>query len=342
MYAIRIKMKKYTFHIVKYLILILTGAVLLYLFIRIPFKMDMLRTIQNNLITTSGILTGIVIAYLSAKQFQIRQNREELQRKLIKLSDKLTNFRKILYRVMKSHDFWVRYQDIQKFKKKYPKITFTDLHNQGEEKNELVTQFWLDEKEISSTTADLYLAMEEITGPIEYADRWAYDKLHSYNYKLDYLQRCYMPSNQIWYYLEGRYAKHTQGLINDTSIWILFKDDIREFASQIDSKYKDHDFDRHLLAQIGTDFHELYIPRLVELTRLTNKGLSGSMITLLVNLTVILTAGVLIPMIMQVLNIQLCIEKMLTFSMVFIVILGLANFMFDFYRMLDREIKLKE
>lgn len=335
-------MKKYIFHIVKYIILTLIGIGFIFLYIKYPFKSETLRTIQNNLITASGILTGIVIAYLSAKQFQIRQNRENIQLKLNQLSDKLTNFRKILYRVMKSNDFWTEYADIDTFKRKYSGITFNDLHNQGEERNELVSQFWLEEKDISTTTADLYLAMEEITGPIEYADNWAYDKLHSYNYSLEYLLRCHMPANQIWYYLEGRYAKHTDGLINDKGIWVLFKDDVREFASQIDSKYKSVDIDRHALAQIGTDFHEIYFPRLIEMTRIIQKGLSKSMKTLLVTLTIILTSGVLIPLIMQTLNIPDCISKLLTFSMVFIVICGLISFMFDFYRMLNREVRLKE
>lgn len=336
------KMKKYLFHFIKYLILTLIAVGIILLYSKYPFPRDLIQTIQSNLITVSGILVGIVIAYLSAKQFQIRQNRENLQSRLDHLSDKLTNFRKLLYRVMKSRDFWVRYSDIQAFKKKYPRITFTDLHDHGNDRSDLVSQFWLDEKEIDNTTADLYLAMEEITGSIEHADEWAYDKLHTYNYSLDYLHRCYMPSNQIWYFLEGRYAKHTEGLINDQGIWVLYIDAVRDFATQIDSKFKDKDFDRHLLAQIGTDFHELYIPQLIELTRMIQKGLSNSMKTLLITLTIILTAGVLVPLTMQTLTIPYCISGPLTFSMVLVVICGLINFMFDFYRMLEREVRLKE
>ena len=336
------KMNKYLFYIIKYLILSLIAVGIITLYAYYPFPRDIIQTIQNNLITVSGILVGIVIAYISAKHFQLRQNRENLQSKLGQLSDKLTNFRKLLYRVMKSHDFWERYSDIQAYKNKYLGITFTDLHNHGDDRSDLVSQFWLDEKDIDRTTADLYLAMEEITGPIEQADEWAYDKLHSYKYSLDYLHRCYMPANKIWYYLEGRYAKHTKGLINDQGIWALYKDDIREFASQIDPKYRDKDFDRHLLAQISTDFHQLYIPQLIRLTRMIQKGLSNDMKTLLITLTIILTAGVLVPLTMQTLDIPYSISGLLTFSMVLVVILGLTNFMFDFYRMLDNEVKLKE
>lgn len=335
-------MKKYIFHITKYLILTLIGLGIIILYYKFPFKSETLRTIQNNLITTSGILTGIVIAYLSAKQFQIKQKREDIQVELNHLSNKLTNFRKILFRVMKSRNFWNKYNDIEKLKTKYPGITFNDIHNQGEKRNELASQFWLKEEEICTTTADLFLAMEEITGPIDQADNWAYDKLHTYNYSLDYLVRCHMPTNQIWYYLEGRYEKHTEGLINDKKIWMPFKDDVREFASQIDSKYKSVDIDRHTLAQIGAEFHEIYIPRLIEMTRKIQKGLPKSMRILLITLTIILTSGVLIPLIMQTLSISSCISKLLTFSMVFIVICGLLSFMFDFHRMLNKEVRLKE
>ena len=75
---------------------------------------------------------------------------------------------------------------------------------------------------------------------------------------------------------------------------------------------------------------------------MNEKGLTSSMKILLVTLTVILTSGVLIPLIIQILDISSCIKEIVTFSMVLIVIIGLTSFMFDFYHMLNREVKLKE
>lgn len=335
-------MKQLKYQISKFTVIIalVVGAILLFLYF--PFQDENIQMIQSNLITVSGILTGIVIAYLFAKQFLLIQKREEKQKEINVLSEKLTLFRKILYRVMNSHDFWINYGDIKKYKQKYKDVSFSDLHGNPKEKKELARKFWLDEKDICSTTADLYLSMEEITGPIETGELWAYERTNSYTYSLDYLRDCHMPSNQIWYYLKGRYGKHTKGLINDKAIWVLFKNDVTEFASQIDKKYKERDFDRHLLGDIGTDFHEEYIPRLIDLTNDNSKGLSKSMTTLIVTLTVILIFGVIIPLFIQTIDLKVNFSKIITFSSVLIVIAGLTNFLFDFYRMLNKEIELKD
>lgn len=336
------EIKKNKFHIYKYLTLTILAGGIVCLYTYFPLEDQKIQIIQNNLIIVSGILSGIVIAYLSVKHFQIIQRREERQRNINHLSDKLTCYRKILYRVMKSDNFWISYSDIEKLKRKYPGISFSKIHDHSEKNQDLSSKFWLDEKEISITTADLYLAMEEITGPLEREDGWAYDKLHSYNYSLDYLSKIHMPSNQIWYYLEYKYAKHTEGLIDDKKIWILFQDDVRELASQINPKFKDVDFDRHLIAQLGTDFHELYIPRLLEMTKRNQQGLSKSIIYLLVALIVVLFSGVLVPLTFQIINIPPFLERILTFSIVVTVIIGITSFIFDFSRMLNREVKLKE
>ncbi|MFL3663677.1 MAG: hypothetical protein ACJ04Q_06735 [Flavobacteriales bacterium] len=306
-----------------------------------PFEYSKTQTIQNNLITVSGIFAGIVVAYLSAKLFQVREERENYQIKLNHLADKLTNYRKILYMVMKSWQFWVRYSDIASAKRKYPGISFTKLHSHEIDKYKEIRSFWLDEKDLSSTTVDLYMAMEEITGDVEGDVSWVYDRVYSYRYSLDYLQRISMPSNQIWYYLEGRYSKHTQGLINDKKIASRYNE-VNQLPAEIDPKFKDLDFNRHLLASISTEFHEIYIPQLIELTELTQKGITKSMINLMVTLVVILVFGVMVPLLIQMLSIDEYCEQLLTFTMVVIVFVGLTNFIFDLFRLQNREIKLME
>ena len=95
-------MKKYVFGIIKFLVLGIIATGVVYLYSKYPFEYSKTLTIQNNLITVSGIFAGIVVAYLSAMLFQIREERENYQIKLNHLADKLTNYRKILYMVMKS------------------------------------------------------------------------------------------------------------------------------------------------------------------------------------------------------------------------------------------------
>ena len=178
--------------------------------------------------------------------------------------------------------------------------------------------------------------MEEITGNVDGDVSWVYDRVYSYKYTLDYLHRISTPSNQIWYYLEGRYAKHTDGLINDKKMSPIYNE-VNQLPAEIDPKFKDKEFDRHLLAAISTEFHEVYIPQLINLTELIQKGVSKSMVNMMITLVLILVFGVMIPLLIQMLSIDEYCEQLLTFSMVVIVLVGLTNFIFDLFRLHRRE-----
>ena len=297
-----------------------------------------MENIQNYLITVSGIISGIIIAFLSSKLFNLKQEHSIRQIEINKLADKLTTYRRILYCVIKSHDFWVNYRDIEKFKVKYIGLDFERLHSQNE-KDELNMKFSLEEKELSNTTIDLFMAMEAIYGIDENTITWIFERTKTFNYSLNDLYKYYLPSNQIWYYLEDRYERHTVGLINDQNINMLYKNNLREWVTQINSKYRGKDFDRHLLAEVSTDFHEIYLPKLIELTRQNSEGLTKQIGTLFINLVLIFLVGVIFPLFIQ----SMCLldkwNILLTLSAVGIIIVSFINFLFDFYKFMLYEVR---
>jgi hypothetical protein len=244
---------------------------------------------------------------------------------------------------MKSREFWNYYDHIAKFKKKYSGLTYERLHRQSEEKDELATKFWLDENELSSSTIDLYCAMESISGSADpepgYMMTWHSDKAAMFNYSLDELSQYFDPCNQIWYYLEGRYAKHGQGRFNDTGIWILYKNNVSDLMARLNPKYKGQDFHRTILADIATEFYEFNLPRLYDLTR-QNVGVPKSLLRTFNSLLFIMLFGVLIPIILQSLNVSDSINIVLTLVFVWLTSLGLLNFMFDFYKFINNEVHL--
>ena len=315
-------------------------GVLLFLF---PAPADRILNIQNYLITVGGIISAFVIAYLSSKIFNLRSERAARQIEIDKFSDKLTQFRRLLYYVMKSRDFWNYYDHIAKFKKQYNGLTYERLHRQSEEKDELATKFWLNETELSSNTVDLFCAMESIAGSADpepgYMMTWHVDKAVRFDYSLDQLSQYFDPCNQIWYYLEGRYAKHGQGRFNDTGIWIIYKNDVSDLMARLNSKYKGQDFHRTILAEIATSFYEIDLPRLYELTR-QNVGVPKSLLRTFNSLFFIMFFGVLLPIILQSLNVNDCINVTLSLIYVWLTSLGLLNFMFDFYKFINNEVHL--
>jgi hypothetical protein len=323
----------------KFLCLVLAEVLIFGLLGFCPAPSDRILNIQNNLITVSGIFSGILIAYLFSKLFNIKQERALRQVVINQLSDKLTTFRKLLYCILKSDSFWTRYKDIAAFKKKYPGLNYSRLHDQ-QTTDDLRNNYYSNEKELSSTSIDLYLAMEEITGNIdEYWRLNIYDRNTKYSYSLNKLNQYYDPSNQIWYYLDYKYSKHTNGLIDDKKISIQYKEKIRELYSELDAKYKTRDFDRLLIAEIATEFYDLHIPQLRSLTRINTSKLPRNVLKIFLNLVLVFVIGVICPLFLQSLLINDDLNVILTSASVGFVILCFTNFLFDLYLLLSEEIQ---
>lgn len=324
----------------KYLTITLAGLILAYLFIQFPAPTDRILNIQNSLITVAGILSGFAIAYLSAKIFNIRAERESRQAEIDKYSEKITDFRRLLYFTMKSHKFWVYYEDIAKFKRKYPGITFQMLHHQ-QPTHEYAKAVW-HEQELSISTIDLYCAMMAIYGdPDDFPDRgWALDKFATFNYSIDSLIEYYDPSNQIWYYLDGRYAKHGVGRFNDTGMNILWERYVKELLPKFNPKYKGAEFHREILADIAADIYEI-IPTLIGITR-KNTGVPKILLKTFNSLLAVMGFGVIVPLVIQSLEVYGPLNTFFTLACVWSTVLAIIVFLLDFFDFLEKDVHVTD
>ncbi len=317
-------------------LVVVVGFCLGFLLISVPAPPDRMLNIQNYLITVGGIISAFVIAYLSTKVFDVRRERSIIKAELDVLSDKLTLFRKLLFYVMKSRDFWVKYDDIAKFKQRFPDLDYQRLHTM--ETDPLRQSFWDTGSDLSHNTIELWLAMEAITGKLGEHGQipWIYDPNASFNYSLEQIGRCYEPSNQIWYLLEGRFAKHGYGRFNDTGIWVGFESDARDCISRIDERLKGKDFHREILGGLASDFHEVYLPRMHVLIR-DNIGVPKVLSASFRSLFVIMLFGVLLPIVLQSISVPDIANVGLTLFFVWVTSLALLTFMLEFYRFLNAD-----
>lgn len=320
----------------KYITIGASGILLVGLFSKYPAPASRVLNIQNYLITVGGIISALVIAYLSAKIFNTKAERDNVQKQIDQLGERLTAYRQLLYFVMKSQQFWIKYDDVAKFKKKYPGLTFENMRTFPI--NDLSRRFWLEESEISHNTISLYTAMEAIYGFDEPTmPPWAYEKNISFNYSINDLLKYLEPSNQIWYYLEGRFSKHGIGLFNDTGLMPLYNQNFRELLSKADVTLKDKDFHREILADLGTKFYEILIPRMIDLIK-ENSGIPKSLLKTFYSLMTIMFFGVLLPLILQSISVPEQVDVFLTLSFVILTTLSLINFLFEFYFLLFEEL----
>jgi hypothetical protein len=237
---------------------------------------------------------------------------------------------------MHSRDFWVRFNDIAKFKKEYPDFDYERLR--GSDEDPLRYKFHLEQTEISQGTIALYTAMEAIYDNKEkYLVPWAYERTATERYDINDLSKYHEPCNQIWYYLDGRFAKHGKGLFNDEGLNIMDKENFQERLSIADIRHKGKDFHRLLLASLGSEFYEFVIPKMAELIN-QNTGVPKGLLKTFYSLLSIMLFGVLLPIILQSISVSNCINTTLTLIFVNLTTLSLVYFLFEFYDLLSEEI----
>jgi hypothetical protein len=327
---------------IKKIFLALIGIVIAILFYYFPAPSDRMLNIQNYLITVGGIISAILISYLASKIFNIRNERENRLIEIRHLSEKLTYYRRLLYYIMRSREFWVHFKDTIQYKKDFPGLNYDILHGQGKENRFIIKSFWGEENKLCTTTIDLYCAMEKIQGDVESDNGlWCFDKGISFIYSSEEIINFYDPSNQIWYYLEGRFGKYGYGKFNDTGISPAYIANSNIALIKIDSKYKESEVSREIIAQISADFYEIYLPRLQELT-IKNKGIPKNISKTFYNLLLIIIFGVLVPLVIQSINVKCQLNIWLTLSSVWITSMSLIKFIFDFSNIIYEEIHFND
>lgn len=317
--------------------IILIGLVLTLLFWNIPPPHERVLNIQNYLITVGGIISALVIAYFSAKIFNIKTERDNRQIQIDKLGERLTAFRQLLFFVMGSRNFWVKYDDIASFKKNYPSLDYEKLMGTGEDpvKDEYESQ----ENKLSRGTIALYTAMEAIYNKKDkHFLPWAYERAPRERYNIDDLAHYYEPCSTISFYLDVRYEKHGKGLFNDKGLDNMYEDRFQEKLSIADERQKGKAFHRLLLASLGNEFYEFVIPKMEELIN-QNTGIPKGLTKTFYSLLAIMIFGVILPLILQSISLNKFMDTRLTLILVNLTILSLIYFLFELYDLFKEEIE---
>lgn len=323
---------------VRAIVVTFLGMALAMLFVTYPPSYNRIQTLESSLITVSGILAGISISYIGYKISFVKAERHKLQSSFDSLSDKLTEFRRLIYFVYNSRDFWLRRLDIRKFRSKYPHLTYHQIHNQRETSKDR-REFWLGEHDFSNVTADFFCALEAVYNEDlnQIVNAWPLDSIVGFDYSIEELKSFIHPSNQIWYYLDGRYEKYGVDEFADTGINPMYIQAVDESLGKINVKYNGVDFHRSILAEIGSDFSNKYLPIMIALKRAIQiKPLSLN--RLFLNLIAVLFFGVMVPLCVQGIDIPESLEcKIVSFCLGSTMLL-LVDFVVGFYGIIEEDI----
>ncbi len=248
----------------------------------------------------SALFCAILLTFIISKVFNLRQEKQQRLIEIEVLSNKVTDLRRIANILINSHSLWPVGLSRQ-MNSTYAQLNYISYSLSDIKKGLEAT--YQNDMTINHTIGDLYLALRTIRGdmkdfgPILYDD---YDHSYTYDYeKMSFWVYCDI-ANELWTSFDHEY-NNINTLLNVDEIHEDDLDKIRKMSVRINpQKYTDTTLDiKKLLSSVGTDFNTLYLPQLANLLEQNLPIFPKTLLFNTVVMILMITTGVLIPMILQ-------------------------------------------
>lgn len=286
-------------------------VVSLTLFLVIPYSWshDAIKEAYNYLIQFSGIFSAIVITVIISKVFSLRQENFKRKEEIIYLSNKVSDLRRIAKVLVNNESVWPANLK-RKLNSTYSALTYEifidQTHEADSAEDKLISKF-IKDTTINKTIGQFFLALKSIQGKVTDKGLFLYteyDYNYIYNIKIINLWLNYNTANSLWNTLEHEYSTINTKLVLSN----LNNDEIsnlRLFAKKIDpNKYSNNAIPiNKLLADIGTHFDSLFLPRLGFLLYENRPILPGTLSYLLNSMIAVMFLGVIVPIFFQSINV---------------------------------------
>lgn len=273
-----IKDKDILTEILKYFLLILTGLLVLLLFVNNQLSFVDYEKILSTLLSTSGITVAIIVSFLFTKLFSERNERIE-RKKLIDVKAKqITAFRKICHFIRSSHKFWQPFGNLKaKFDNEYKTLTLSSYDS--EEINYKKYAEFLNEVNFGEIGGQAYTGFREIEGQGQ-SDIVFYDNQLRKNYSLAEIALIHDASSRIWNFLD----KYKVLLIDIKTIDSGKLKQIEKNIKIIYSEYDVNNLNKEKITEMFNEFHEDVSRNLYNLTQKNSKHFGKSISNLLFDL----------------------------------------------------------
>jgi hypothetical protein len=257
----------------------------------------------GNILTANGVFAAILITYLFNRVTWTKERKLDIYNKAQQFSQKLTNFRRILFELTRYYNVWRNEKATKNLLDhgKYRELDFYEYRLQlisvdYVSKYKQLIDALQKEQNFSEGSTGLYLAMTTIVGNRskdfvymkELYNDYDYDGAYDVNLIERWLE-CNVMS-RIWHDL--REENYT---VIDYSVFYKDKERLLKLAGGIDYKYRDYEFGNRLIGEIAGEMDSHYLPELRESLRQIDSGLSGLSLTIMILIACSLTFGVLAP-----------------------------------------------
>ena len=282
----------------------------------------------------SGIIASFVLGYLVTKVIAIRQDKQKYTGAIRELSNKLTYFRNICYRLAGDHVYWSThhpaYESYQYANSIKHDITFKEYYYPNYDDDVEYAKYKAFYKEdLSHSVISLILQLYMMAGDSLLDSGLTYTKFPpNYIYSHDEMKRLalFTDSNRIWYCSSEIKIFPT----NFSSSYAV--KEIIENTNLIYPESKIESLTKEKLENVSLDFQYQIIPRLYNLTRVVDSGLPITISYFATTFTLLLVFGVVIPTLTYIF-----IDKTYAFLSVFPSIALIAHILFTLKPILETE-----
>lgn len=292
---------------------------------------------REYILTISGLLSGIIMAYLTSKVLQIREERIARLPMINELTQKVHKFRSIVNKLLSTDLLSRKVRYI--VDTKYKGLTFYDYRENMFVDSKPTKQSidYINDNDCGGLS-HLYLELRAFIPKNHGFDETLYSEFEvSTFYDTQLLEKWvkYDCGNGLWYYFENKYAVYKDNF--NFSVYEGYKNEIIESCLQIDKeRYHDMPFGAKLLAKLGNQIYSDIIPKLFTAQLSIEKGLPKIVNYLFTIFVLLVVFGVVIPLLSNIFN--LCfIWDIISISTT----IGIcAYIIFSFYGFMKQEIKI--
>lgn len=287
------------------------GVIILFAFHYSQFNTESIQgkltDISNQIIKLAGIVSAIIIGFMSGYIIQIRRERIDRYKKITKLSQKVHYYRSILSKLLHDNYFFPRglwgYMNYH-----YKNLTFFDIRDHmfvgSTEMSDEVEKFYKDSN--YSDIKEIFLDMKTLVGDIPFDDTLYSEFESPITYNIEILEKWvkYKSGRNLYYcfdYKRALYLPH----FNFGRVYQLHVLEIEKTALLIDKeRYAHYNFSPQLLAKLGSHFTDHLIPELYRLQYYNEEDLPEIIYYLYKNTSMLIVFGVILPLISILLNLH--------------------------------------
>ncbi|GHT39445.1 hypothetical protein AGMMS49965_05460 [Bacteroidia bacterium] len=325
--------------------LLVAVCAFIYLFVSLRCKLssnpqfiETLEETRVNIITISSVLSGIIIAYLTSKVLQIRNEKIAKMPELNDLTQKLHRFRRIAWKLFK--EFWTNSDGVNDFIEKYRMVSFFDvksdmpspkakkfIEEMAESEYNNIAYFCLELRSFIDMTAvmsDMYILISEFDIPVPFNSKILRDWIDN-GCGCGFLE------------FDKEYCSHLNKVPLTLNISKEAEESIKQLAVQIDKERYEQIDCTSTLFKLGMQIHYDIIPSLYRL-HLQIEGKLPLLVKYLFWIFVLLIVfGVVLPLLSKILLLSTIVD-IISISMTISLCIYIV---FSFYGFLKSEIDVE-